>query len=707
MRQSILKSRLNFTLVVAGASFGSLLVACSGHIEDDGSDQLVPAGTAPDLSTTAWGRWRGWKGSRGGSSGTGTGGSSGTTSNGGSSGNGGSGSGTSAGNGGSGGVAGTGGSTSKGGSSSVGGSSSGSSGSAGTPQTVPADTLPCFADNGKDAGGAISLALAPSRVEGVAPLLVFFDTDGTTAESTDRPFEELAYCWSFDDDNAGNFATTGRPKNQAKGPMASHVFETPGTYSVTVSARDKDGLVTSRAVEISVKDPESAFQGQSTVCFSPSGNFEGCPTGAKQVKQSSFSALGQEVGTGKRLLMHRGETFASGGINVNVPGPGMIGAYGKGNPPTVQASGTAISVSEEDEPNASDWRFADFNVVGTSDDSRILQMDGTAPNILTLRVGGDQIGQAVTAADTVIEYYNQNGHPNQDNPDNFGFVDCNFQHLRGGGGHNFWYVGAHRFSVLGTVASDSTGGEHVLRVPYADHAVISDNDLGNAPSPRHVVKLHAAQSRNGKDTNHIVFSDNIIRSTGGHEWSVSIQPQNDSSDERIKHVIVERNLFLPGTASEPLLVSAQDVVVRGNVINRADGTLCMEVAPRGVEPPPARVTIENNTCYSTSNAKLLLVTDTTDLTVFNNLVAGPKVTSSSVPSGTGTAKNLALTSAGLAASSPGDDWRDYVPTAGSPVIDAGDDSAFCPWDFSGRGRPVDGDGSKGAQGDVGALEYAP
>jgi len=698
MSKPTLKPRLKFTLAAAGITVTSLLAACSGHIEDDGTT-AGPSDVAADPSVAPqWRRWRGGSSGTGGTGGTTSkGGSSGSTSQGGSSGNGGSGGSSTNG--------GSSGSASNGGSSGLGGSA-GSSGAAGAPQTMPAGVLPCFADSGKDAGSSISLDLVPSRIKGVAPLLVFFDTDGTTAKATTRPFEELAYCWSFGDDNAGTFATTGRPKNQAKGPLASHVFESPGTYTVTVSARDKDGLVSSRAVEVSVDDPKTVFQGQSTVCFSPSGNFDGCPTGAKQVKQSSFSGLSQEVATGKRLLLHRGEKFASGGINVNVPGPGMIGAYGTGNPPTVEASGTVISVSEQNSPKASDWRFADFNVVGTSDDSQILQMAGTAPDILMLRVAGDQIGQGASAADTLIEYYHENGHPDQDNPNNFGFVDCNFQHLRGGGGHNFWYVAAHRLSVLGTLANDSTNGEHVMRIPYADHAVISDNDLGNAPSPRHVVKLHAAQSRNGQDTNHIVFSDNIIRSTGGHDWSVSIQPQNDSSDERIKDVIIERNLFLPGTASEPLLVSAQDVVVRGNVMNRADGTLCMEVSPRGVEPPPTRVTLENNTCYSTGKAQLLLTTDTTNLTVFNNLVVGPKVTSSGVPSGTGTAGNLALTS-GLAKSAPGDDWHDYLPAGGSSVIDTAASSGFCPWDFAGRARPVDGDGNKDAKGDVGALEYAP
>jgi len=694
MSYSMFKPGLTVTLC-ASIAFASLLSACSSAEDDAPPPQKnSAAGTSGSAS--------GGTGNGGGGSANGGGGSS----NGGSSsgGAGKAGSSSSAGKGGSAGSsAGKGGST-NGGSSSGGAGKAGDGGTAARPPTMPADVLPCFADKGMDAGDAISVELVPSRVEGVAPLLVYFDTDGTTADSTDRPFEELAYCWDFGDKDAGAFTTTGLSRNQAKGPAAAHVFEAPGTYSVTVSVRDKDGLVSSRAVEISVDDPETVFGGQSTVCYSSSGDFDGCPDGAKQASATSFGDLKSEIGTGKRLLLHRGETFSSGGLEVNVPGPGMVGAYGDGDPPTVMASGTVLRISEQSEPNVNDWRFADFNVVGSSDDSQIIQIGGTAPDILVLRVGGEGIGQGASAADTLVDYYHENGLDFQDNPDNFGFVDCNWQHLRGGSGHNFWYVAAHRLVILGTVANDSTMGEHVLRIPWADHAVISNNDLGNAPEPRHVVKLHAQTTDHGTTSNHIVFSDNIIRSTGGNTWSVSIQPQNDQKNEHIEHVIVERNLFLPGTAQEPLLVSAVDVVVRGNIFNRADGTICMEVSQRGIEPPPARITIENNTCYSTGNVRLAMVADATDVTLYNNLVVSPGANDSSFPSGSGTmsAGNMGLSDAGLAASKPGDDWKDYMPAADSPVVDAADDSVgFCPWDFSTRARPV------GDAGDVGALEYAP
>jgi hypothetical protein len=145
-----------------------------------------------------------------------------------------------------------------------------------SPSVPVREALPCFVDQGTPAEAALSLQLAASRVSGVAPLGVFFDTAGTTSASTDRPFLDLAYCWDFADPDSGSFTmTTGHARNQAKGPVAAHVFEKPGTYKVTVSARDRQGRVATRAIEIRVDDPNAVFAGDATTCFSSSGNFSG------------------------------------------------------------------------------------------------------------------------------------------------------------------------------------------------------------------------------------------------------------------------------------------------------------------------------------------------------------------------------------------------------------------------------------------------
>src|SRR5688500_18060079 len=196
--------------------------ACTGVV---GFDHGEPAGGAGGTDTNGGGELgSGGTGGAGNGNGGGAGSDSGSAGSGGDSGSGASGGGSGSG-------------------ASGGDSGSGGDGGGGV---EPRDPLPCFADAGEPAAGAISLELSPSRVSGVAPLAVFFETTGTTATATAKPFHELAYCWDFDDPEAGVFGPSGLSKNMARGPNVGHVFESPGTYTVAVSARDSVGRVTTR-----------------------------------------------------------------------------------------------------------------------------------------------------------------------------------------------------------------------------------------------------------------------------------------------------------------------------------------------------------------------------------------------------------------------------------------------------------------------------
>jgi PKD repeat protein len=88
----------------------------------------------------------------------------------------------------------------------------------------------------------------------VAPLAVFFDASGTTSPLTSNPFHNIEYRWDFGERDvkpgdlnrsppitgATNWATGSRGgdplnlRNSATGAVAAHVFESPGTYTVTV-----------------------------------------------------------------------------------------------------------------------------------------------------------------------------------------------------------------------------------------------------------------------------------------------------------------------------------------------------------------------------------------------------------------------------------------------------------------------------------------
>ena len=79
------------------------------------------------------------------------------------------------------------------------------------------------------------------------------------------------------------------------------------------------------------------------------------------------------------------------------------------------------------------------------------------------------------------------------------------------------------------------------------------------------------------------LSDNVFRMTGPHVWTVVIGPQNTARDERIRQLRSSGICSLPGpSALIALSVSAQEVVIRDNIVNHTRGR-CFSVGQTGLE----------------------------------------------------------------------------------------------------------------------------
>lgn len=576
---------------------------------------------------------------------------------------------------------------------------------------APGAAASCFPEATPASSAELALEVSASRVSGVAPLAVFFDAaSATSARAAERPFHELAYCWDFGDPTSGQFATSGLSRNHAKGPVAAHVFERPGTYTVTVNARDPEGRVATRTIAIEVADPDRVFAGEATACLSSSGTFDGCPEGARRITGSDLGAAREYAASGRRLLLRRGDAFR-GSLAINSPGPGSIGAYGDGNRPRIDASSVVFRISGQS-PRFSDHRIVDLEIVGQGADSGAVDVGGMARDLLLLRLKTTGTGHAVIAPESIIQYWRNQGSTDQDLSDGFFVQDCEMGHVSGV--KTLLFVAAHRLAMLGNVYEDS--GEHVLRVPWTERAVISSNYLSGAIPTKHVVKLHgpgwaSSGIARGRYTERVVLSDNVFQG-GDDDWTVSVGPQNAQSDERVRDLIVERNLFLPSERVQvPLTLSGNDLTVRDNVFFRCarPQTSCMSVGARGIEPPPARVSILHNTCASLAESPRLaqISGSATDVRLFNNLVAGASAGSTGATNGSREGGNLITTAPGFVVTSPSGAWKDFRLGASSPAIDAADVEAATPWDFTGRLRPVDGDGSSTAEPDAGAFEFSP
>jgi PKD repeat protein len=242
-----------------------------------------------------------------------------------------------------------------------------------------------------------SIALRTSAC--TAPCAVFFDASGTTDADTATPFHELQYSWNFGDENAGNYtygANANRPKNSASGPMASHVYETAGTYTVTLQVSDGTNIV-SRTGTVTVTAADTTWAGTATVCASNSGSpdWAGCPAGAIKIANSTnFSSLCSTYSTAtRRILLQRGGTWrVPTQCSIETAGTtGMIGAFGSGAKPKILndiTDGTpAISISGVNSPTFSDWRLVDLSISGKGmPNTNTINIAGGASRLTFLRL---------------------------------------------------------------------------------------------------------------------------------------------------------------------------------------------------------------------------------------------------------------------------------------------------------------------------------
>ena len=519
------------------------------------------------------------------------------------------------------------------------------------------------------ATSAITLSNVPSRFTGVAPLSVFFDAAGTTVSNVaKRPFHDLEYRWNFGEDatvlaalpgsaNWTNGSTKGS-RNTASGPEAAHVFETPGVYSVTLSATDGTNTVTNSCAQIVVQNPDVVFAGTNTICVAatslPLQGVGGCPVGAIATQQASFTtAINTYALTGKRVLFKRGDTFAAAtSASIIKTGPGIIGAFSTGAAPIVRMTGNDIilNLSSKNTPGISDWRVMDLELDGMSKSASAgTGAPGGINQVTLLRLNIHDAGTGIAFSNYILDWWNSNGSPGHTVFDQVAIVDSTISRAIGGNGNVGVLLTGKRLSMMGSVVDDSTFAEHVIRIFYLNKGVLSNNTLSKAPSTKHVIKLHGPTWIGGSTptgvlssgyTEQVVLSDNKFVGAS-NPWTVAVGPQDSGSDERLRNIIIERNWFTAGAGTQTaLLVWAVSTTVRNNICDMTGAQFhqCIEVARRGIEPSPNNVQVYNNTFYSGSAGDFIGTTigaSATNISVINNLGSAPSATGPVMLSGTG------------------------------------------------------------------------
>ncbi len=513
------------------------------------------------------------------------------------------------------------------------------------PTTSTTYTLSCTGVGGTDddveivtvtgGSGDIVISASPSRTSGVAPLAVFFDATGTTDPNTTRPFEDLEYRWNFDDPAGGaTWAYGARPgvssKNEATGGVAAHVFETPGTYTVTLNVIGDSGTE-STDMTITVTDPDTVFSGTNTRCISRTGNFTGCPAGAQQVTTTDIAVATSHIATGRRILFRKGETWTDtiymGGIN----GPGIIGSYGTGASPIF----TGLNIGSS---GVSDWRVMDVDFVRPTGDLYATAVEVVHPSsrMTFLRVKSTGAG---SGADGSFISFAMNIY---DTPDSVNrqvehaIVDSEIT-----GGRYAFYGAGDKFAMLGTYLHASGDSQHVYRSFYANKSVTSNNTFaggGDAGGwgPISLVKQHAPDQP-GAYSEYLQWSDNRFAPTNVYV-SLGFGSENSITDQRLRNVVVERNWFSAQyNAQLSLNVAAgYNYTLRNNlfVMDNYWGT-GLQIQHTSTGPATEYVNIFNNTFYKSDGGgngmdAIQIMNSISNIVIRNNLAYAPNASSPSM-----------------------------------------------------------------------------
>jgi hypothetical protein len=464
--------------------------------------------------------------------------------------------------------------------------------------------------------------------------------------------------------NWSNGSTLGS-RNLATGPVASHVYENPGVYTVALTATDGTNTVSNSCVQIVVQDPGVVFSGANTICVAatstPTAGSGGCPAGANTAQQPNFvAAISSYALTGKRVLFKRGDTFtAASSARINSTGPGIVGAFGTGVDPIVRMTGNTVILllSSANTPGINDWRVMDLELDGMSKLASVgIEADGGFNKFLALRLNIHDTQRGISAPISVLDYINANpSYPKHTIFEDWSILDSNITVIPGCNSSVEicdWriYLAGKRITIQGNFLDNlTTGGSHVIRNEYIGKGVISNNIIAHAGAGQASIKLHAMlwtqvsvanPTGLGTFTEQVVIADNKLIGAN-NPWTTTLGPQNDWRDERLRDIIVERNWFTSGPGTQAsLLVWAVDTTIRNNICDMTGGIWhqCFVVTRRGAEPPPTNVRVYNNTIYSGSTGDFIGVNIgglATNVTVKNNLGSAPFATGPIIIAGTG------------------------------------------------------------------------
>lgn len=445
---------------------------------------------------------------------------------------------------------------------------------------------------------ALTAAFVASPVQGatcVAPCVVHLDALGTTSPVTTRPFHEIDYQWDCGSPFEGLYVGTGWDKNKPRGPVSGCPYDSPGTYTITLTTRDSAGSVDQATQTVTVSDPLTTF-GSRLFCArsAATGDFLGCPLdtnddgvcdqhAANCFTQSSAATafnttanVDSTGGTKGALYLRRGDSFTSLGsiTGATGSGPALLGAFGNGPKPVVSGV-TQIAGNPG-------WTFAGFEGVAANPDTAEFFAYGAAKAGITVYDVYVHGGANCAGTSNGGAVFN----------DLLAFVDseCDVDPTgtwsSGGGGSNL-FVRSDRFLLLGNRINGGRTREFNLRTTHSFKTAIQYNRLENPDEARNNVQIRAWATVSGSEPapaidQYVVISDNVLKMPANATASMVIRitqdnlagnPSTGTPLGTYDHLI-ERNFFqfqtdatIAGLANGLVQAEGGRITVRNNVLD--------------------------------------------------------------------------------------------------------------------------------------------
>jgi hypothetical protein len=401
-----------------------------------------------------------------------------------------------------------------------------------------------------------------------APAYVHVDCSGTTDSDTDvRPFHDLRFDISFGDTGSSGQGTwgygwLGDPRGSEAAPVAAHVYDEAGTFTITATVTGQDGSASEWSQNITVESEDSGWTSADTRCVSTSGTFTGCPGGSSEVTSSDFDAQ-MQTGSGKRTLYRCGESFTADAQNTltnSETNGSLVGGYGScgGNPVLVDVTYTSSYITA----NLSGWRFRDirFTHSGAGDSEGVFSsVGGDADRFLALRIDTLAVGGCAAANTTVTSSATNTL---------FALVDYNCEMTKtttGSWNNGFYSIenGAIVGSRFYANSTDSLG----QRISHSTHSIWAHNTYHfEGASNSLTIQFRGVDPASGRSDQYGVIRDMRIHDEGDETLRTLVLSAGGAG---LKTDYLLESIFATYETSKSLItmfaIDVGDVTIRNNI----------------------------------------------------------------------------------------------------------------------------------------------